>query len=131
MVPHDLSSLLAALPTLRITPQTTEDEAMAAHRMLGSFNQCEIGMVRFSGQPPWEWHPDDELLHVLDGELDFTLLTDAGPTRLTLRANSLFVVPRGVWHRSHARTAVALVFVTPSAGSRHSLADDPRSDIAG
>lgn len=128
MTPHDLAPLLRTLPTLNLTAETTAEEAMAAHRMLGSFNQWEIGLVRFAGQPPWERHPDDELLHVLDGEVELTLLTDPGPARVTLRASSLLVVPRGVWHRSFARTQVALIFVTPSQGNEHSFAEDPRSE---
>lgn len=78
MTAHDLRSLLATLPTLKITAETTPEEATAAPRMLGSLNRCVLGLVRFSGQAPWERHPDDELLHVLDGEVELTLLTDSG-----------------------------------------------------
>ncbi len=128
MTVQDLQSLTSALPTLKITPETTPPEAAAAPRILGSFNQCSLGLVRFSGQPPWELHPDDELLHVLDGEVQLTLLTDSGPDRIRLRPNSLYVVPWGIWHRSLARAPVTLIFGTSSEGNKHSFAEDPRTD---
>ena len=53
----------------------------------------------------WERHPrGDELLQLLEGEIEMTLLKDAGPETHVLRAGELFVVPRGVWHRPHARS---------------------------
>ena len=59
--------------------------------------------MRFSGQAPWERHPDgDELLHVLEGAVDLTVLTDDGPTELRLDAGSVFVCPKGLWHRQRA-----------------------------
>ena len=131
MKPHDLRSLTSDVVTLAMTPDTTEEEAVAATRMLGSLNRCAVGLVRFSGQPPWERHPDDELLHVLDGEVEFTLLTDSGPACVTLRTNSLFVMPRGVWHRSLARAPVTVLYITSSDGNEHSLAEDPRADVRG
>jgi quercetin dioxygenase-like cupin family protein len=123
---HALPTLTEVLPTLTITTETTEREAMAAHRMLGSFNQCTMGLVRFEGETPWEWHPDDELLHVLDGDGQLTLLHDAGPAHLTLEAGSLFVVPRRTWHRQHCQRPMTLLFLTPVDGSRQSMAEDPR-----
>lgn len=123
---HDLHALLKDLPTLDITASTTEQEAMAAHRMLGRCGQHTLGLVRFSGQTPWERHPEDELLHVLEGEVDVTLLTDDGPAHVTLRAGSLFVVPHGHWHRQLPRPVVTLLFGTVAEGSSHSDADDPR-----
>jgi quercetin dioxygenase-like cupin family protein len=125
---HDLAGAARGLPTLDISPGTTEAEAMAAHRMLGVFGKHTIGLVRFSGRTPWERHPDDELLHVLDGEVELTLLTGGAPTRVVLSAGSMFVVPSGVWHRSLPRPLVALLFVTSSEGNQHSLADDPRAE---
>lgn len=123
---HDIRAALRELPTLNITPSTSEEEAMAAPRMFGSLGEYLVGMVRFSGQTPWERHPDDELLHVLEGEVEVTILTDREPTRVTLPSGSMFVVPSGLWHRSLPRPVVTLLFVTSSKGNTHSFADDPR-----
>ena len=129
MKAHDIRAALSGLPELTITSSTTEEEADAAERRLASFNQCMVGLVRYSGQPPWERHPNaDELLHVLDGEIDITVLTDHGPVQATACGGSIFVVPQGLWHRTLARATVALLYVTPAEGNEHSFAEDPRRE---
>ena len=83
MIPHDLDDVLRDLPELGDQPTaTTEEEADAAVRMISSIGPCSLGVMRFSGQAPWERHPDgDELLHVLEGAIDLTVLTDDGCDR--------------------------------------------------
>jgi mannose-6-phosphate isomerase-like protein (cupin superfamily) len=127
MKAHDIYAALNGLPELVITPYTTAAEAGAAERRLTPFNQCIVGLVRYSGQPPWERHPSgDELLHVLEGEIDVTVLTADGPVQVTVRAGSLFVVPQGLWHKPVARSAATLLYMTPAEKNEHSLAEDPR-----
>ncbi|HKD39391.1 MAG TPA: cupin domain-containing protein [Myxococcaceae bacterium] len=122
MHPHDLKPILDGI----------SDEGMSLSRgdpsrIFGQLNQCLLGAVRFSGQPPWERHPDgDELLHVLDGELVLCVLAPEGRVEVTLHAGSVFVIPRGLWHRSYARGAVSMLFATPTKNGEISLADDPR-----
>jgi uncharacterized cupin superfamily protein len=99
MKAHDICAALSGVPELVITSSTTEEDASAAMRQLASFNQCMVGLVRFSGQTPRERHLDDELLHIVEGEVNVTVLTDAGPVHSTVRAGSVFVVPKGRWHR--------------------------------
>jgi len=92
------------------------------------FNDCVVGLSRFVGSPPWERHPDsDEILHVLAGHSDLTLLPDTGPVTLALDAGSVVIVPRGVWHRNHGIPSVTMLYVTPAGGNEHSWADDPRT----
>ncbi len=127
MEAHDIRAALSGVPELVITSSTTEEDANAAMRMLASFNQCMVGLVRYSGQPPWERHPGgDELLHILEGEVDVTVLTDGGPVHEIVRAGSVCIVPQGLWHRTHARAAVTLLYMTPAEGNEHSFAEDPR-----
>jgi mannose-6-phosphate isomerase-like protein (cupin superfamily) len=126
---HDIPAMLRDLPLLTITAITTEEDAFAAERRLASFNQCIVGLVRYLGQSPWERHPGgDELLHVLEGEIDVTVLTDSGPVCETVRVGSVCVVPRGLWHRPAARAAVTLLYMTPAEGNEHSFAEDPRRE---
>jgi len=127
---HDIQAALKNVPELRITEATTEADAMAAMRVITSFNQCMVGMVRFAGETPWERHPDDELLHVLQGEVDVTVLTDAAVVETTVRAGAIFIVPKGLWHRQKPRPTVALLFATSMEGNETSTADDPRSTSA-
>jgi Mannose-6-phosphate isomerase len=98
-------------------------------QFLAPFNQCTLGVVRFSGETPWERHPDgDELLYILDGEISVTILTDGGPVRATVSAGSIFVVPRDLWHRQLAQTGATLLFATPTEKTENSWAEDPRRE---
>ena len=127
LVAHALESTLAELPELAITSDTTAEEARAAVRTITSFDQSTLGMMRYSGLTPWERHPaGDELLHVLEGEVDVTVLTDDGPVEVNVRAGSVFVCPRGLWHRQRPRPAVTMLFGTPTATEEVSWAEDPR-----
>lgn len=127
LVAHDLRAALHGLPELTITAKTTAAEADAAVRTLTALGPCTLGVMRFSGRSPWERHPDgDELLHALEGAVDVTVLTDEGAVQTTVRAGSVFVCPRGLWHRQRPRPAVTMLFGTPSATTEVSFADDPR-----
>jgi quercetin dioxygenase-like cupin family protein len=125
----DVHAVGGGLAELIVRPGMTEERAESSMQFLGPFNQCTLGVVRFSGRTPWERHPDgDELLHVLAGEVRVTLLRDDGiRTEATVRAGSIFVVPRGTWHRQETGAAVTLFFATPAETTEHSWADDPRS----
>jgi mannose-6-phosphate isomerase-like protein (cupin superfamily) len=97
-------------------------------RLLGSLDNASILVTKFLGIAPWERHPDgDELILVLEGGGDITVLTDAGPVRSELRPGRLFVCPKGLWHRAHAQPAMTALYVTPLAGGEHSWAVDPRT----
>ncbi|HEU4389452.1 MAG TPA: cupin domain-containing protein [Blastocatellia bacterium] len=126
IVAHDLRAALGSVAELNIGPATTGEEADAAFKRLGMLNQCTLAVGRFTGLTPWERHPNgDELLHVLDGEVDVTVLTDAGPVVTTVRGGSIFVCPRGLWHRQFSRHGVTTLYATPMP-SEISFADDPR-----
>lgn len=95
--------------------------------MLAEFNDCMVGLVSFSGDTPWERHPDDELLYILEGEVDVDiLLDDGGKESLSLRAGGMCIVPRNLWHKQHAPAGTKLRFVTSAQGNEESTADDPR-----
>jgi quercetin dioxygenase-like cupin family protein len=106
----------------------TEEDAAASMRFLEPFNECMLGAVRFSGETPWERHPEgDELLFVLEGEIVVTILSDSGRDSAALTAGSVCIVPRGLWHRQRADTAAAVLFATPTKGTDNSWAEDPRN----
>lgn len=127
LVAHDLAAALSSLPELAITSSTTAEDADAAVRNLATLAPCTLGVMRFSGLTPWERHPDgDELLHPLAGAVDVTVLTDDGPVQRTVRAGSVFVCPRGLWHRQLPQPAVTLLYGTPSETTEVSFAEDPR-----
>jgi hypothetical protein len=124
----DLRAAVRDLVELEITAETTAAEANAATRRLTALGSSTLGVVRYSGLHPWERHPDgDELLHALEGAVDIAILGDEGPVLATVRAGSIFVCPRGLWHRPIPRPAVTLLFATPGATTEVSFAEDPRS----
>jgi quercetin dioxygenase-like cupin family protein len=121
---HDLGATRAGLSELRIGPDTREEDANDAIRALAQFNGCMIGVVCFSGETPWERHAEDELLHVLEGEVEVTILGAASTVNGMARAGQVVVVPRGCWHRQNARATTTLLFVTGTTDI--STAADPR-----
>ena len=124
---HDLRAALREVPHLTITEATTGGEADAAVRTVAKIGNLTLGVMSYSGQTPWERHPDgDELLLALDGRVDVTVLTDQGPVKRTLRAGEAFVCPQGLWHRQRAEKSVSMLYGTPTETSEVSTADDPR-----
>jgi quercetin dioxygenase-like cupin family protein len=100
-------------------------------RTLARFNRGSLGIFWASGgTSPWERHPEDEeLLQPIEGEVDIEVLTDDGPVVTTVRAGSVFVVPRGHWHRHHLRGLLKELYLTPGP-TEHSTADDPRQEAS-
>jgi mannose-6-phosphate isomerase-like protein (cupin superfamily) len=94
---------------------------------VATFDGHKLGISRFSRHPRWEMHPSgDELLQVIDGELELTLLGEKERTRITLKPGFAFIVPRGVWHSPNPRGIVALLHMADYSGTVVSDGDDPR-----
>jgi quercetin dioxygenase-like cupin family protein len=88
---------------------------------LGRFGAGSVGQ-----RSPWERHPEgQELLHVLEGAVEVTLMLESGPTSARLDAGSIFLVPTGVWH-AHTPLAATIEFGATPGASDHSTAADPR-----
>jgi len=95
----EVRALLAEVPELKVSGATSDAQAEAAMRPVDMLNGSMLGLVRFSGLTPWEIHPDgDELLHVLEGAVEVTVLAEHETVTAPLRAGSVFVVPAGLWH---------------------------------
>ncbi len=99
-----------------------------ANTDFGLLNDYSLGLGRYSGQSPWERHLNgDELLYVVDGELQITLLSDTRQEeRETLRTGSLFVVPKGKWHQLDAPNGVSVFFASPPESGAERTREDPR-----
>jgi mannose-6-phosphate isomerase-like protein (cupin superfamily) len=109
---HGLGAACAGLSELRIGAETSEADANDAIRALAQFNGCTIGVVRFSGETPWERHAEDEFLHVLEDEIEVTIVAEGVTVSGIARARDVLVVPRARWHRQRARVRTTLLFVT-------------------
>jgi mannose-6-phosphate isomerase-like protein (cupin superfamily) len=89
-----------------------------------AFHDCTCGIGSFTGRPPWERHNGgDELLFVLAGESNLTVLEETGPAKRVIKAGALVVVPRGTWHNNDAPEGVTMLYMTPTEGNEHSWED--------
>ena len=119
MIIHDLSEKVIAGMT-PVDPAGVDEEPPSA---IGTFefHGCTWGVASFVGSPPWECHTaGEELLHVLGGESELTLLEHGELVTLTLKAGTVAVVPQGCWHRNHAQEGTTMIYMTPTEGNRHS-----------
>jgi mannose-6-phosphate isomerase-like protein (cupin superfamily) len=64
-----------------------------------SFHGCTGGVAAVRGRPPWEFHGNgDELLFILEGESELTVVEDGETVSRTLGPGQLAIVPKGHWH---------------------------------
>jgi mannose-6-phosphate isomerase-like protein (cupin superfamily) len=118
-----------ALRDLAHPDPSSGDGAGDAFRILARFGAGGLVVGGFTGQTPWEIHPDtDELLYAVEGEAEITILAEDGTHRGTLRRGHICVVPKGLWHRQFARDGIK--FLAISGPATHSWADDPRKSNA-
>jgi uncharacterized cupin superfamily protein len=124
MIVHDLGveSVEQMVP---VDLETTEGEPPSPIGYF-DFHGCVCGIGSFRGRPPWELHTaGDELLHILAGESELTVLEPGGASIRRLVAGDLVLVPTGCWHSNNAPEGVTMLFMTPKEANQHSF-DDPR-----
>ncbi|MDG1709344.1 MAG: cupin domain-containing protein [Emcibacteraceae bacterium] len=108
------------------TPNSSGEELSKAFATLASFDTGGVFTGSFSGIGAWERHiVGDELVHILEGSTELTILTEEDRQIFNLKAGMVMVVPKGLWHRFNAKNSVTLLAVTPHP-TEHSLNDDPR-----
>ncbi|WP_370679665.1 cupin domain-containing protein [Comamonas sp. GB3 AK4-5] len=121
----DVNAILHTLPLANLTQGAAEAQDVDAFPMQTAFGTGGLYIGSFVGLTPWENHPHtDELLYAVEGEVELTLLTEAGPQTAMLRQGSVCIVPQGLWHRQLAHQPVKLL--TISGDAQISWADDPR-----
>ena len=122
----DIQAALSGRPFLDGRGAATEADAADTFAELARFRDGGVFAGSFSGASPWERHGNgDELVHVLAGTAQLTILSDDGPETLASQAGMIAVVPQGLWHRFEAPDGVTLLTATPQP-TEHSFADDPR-----
>ena len=93
-----------------------------------SFHGCTGGVTAFKGRPPWEFHGQgDELLFILAGESELTVLEKGTCSVRNLSPGQLAIVPQSHWHSNNAPGGVTMLWITPSDGNEHSW-DEPASE---
>ena len=111
----DLESALAPLRFLENRgPETAPADEAAAFAKLADYRDGGVFVGGFSGVSPWERHPQgDEFVQVLKGSARLVLRTEQGDELEELRAGSVIVVPRGMWHHFESPEGVTVLTITP------------------
>jgi mannose-6-phosphate isomerase-like protein (cupin superfamily) len=68
----------------------------------------------------------DELLYVVEGAVEVTVLADGAPQLVRVDVGTLFVAPRGLWHRQRTLPHAVPLFATAADTTARPWADDPR-----
>ena len=127
MEPREIQSVLRTAPEIDLDANPSFDQVSAAFPIVAPFDKGAITVGRFVGTTPWERHTDsDEFLHVLAGAIEITLLHDTTSESVVVSSGSVFVVPRGLWHRQVAQPVVTLLSLIPTDHGPVSFAEDPR-----
>src|SRR5439155_24163551 len=111
----DLNAEAAKLTMLRgLTAQTTPAERRASGSAvhLGRYRDGILFLAKSAGKSHWETHPEDELLHVLDGEMTVDILEKDGPQSFAVGAGMIAVVPSGAWHRVRSADGITVASAT-------------------
>ena len=80
-------------------------------RTVSEFNGHDIMVVKVEGEFNWHTHDDtDDFFLVLKGELDIEMRNET----VTLEEGEVYVVPKGIEHRTVARSEAHLLLIEPS-----------------
>jgi mannose-6-phosphate isomerase-like protein (cupin superfamily) len=78
---------------------------------VAQFNDCDVMVVKVKGEFVWHRHDDtDDFFLILKGALDIQMRDRT----VMLRPGELFIVPKGVEHRSVAREEVHMLLIEPT-----------------
>lgn len=128
--PQSIEEALAGKRPANLDTDTLEQIRSSGAR-LGSFDDGDIRLSRWSGRSPWERHVDgDELFYILEGEVEMTLLGESDSTVVTVPEGSVFVIPRATWHRLLAPRVVTVLTIRACEHGPVSFAEDPRAGKA-
>ncbi|WP_410660666.1 cupin domain-containing protein [Amycolatopsis sp. lyj-112] len=98
-------------------------------RIVAHVNDYDVRLAKVAGEHVWHVHENtDEFFLVLDGTLDIALREDAGERVVTLPRGSVFVVPRGTYHKPSSVDGASLLLFEPtgtlSVGDDHDEVPD-------
>ncbi|MGW7201016.1 cupin domain-containing protein [Streptomyces chryseus] len=103
-------------------------DALWSPRIVTRVNDYDVRVAKVRGEHVWHVHEDtDEFFQVLEGELTIALREggeDGAERSVVLPTGSVYVVPRGTWHKPSAAAAGASILMfeptgTSTVGDRH------------
>ena len=78
--------------------------------VVADYNGNDVMVVKFQGEFPFHVHPDtDDFFLVLEGEMEMDL---EGQSHI-VKADELFIVPKGVTHRPRAENECKVLLIEP------------------
>jgi mannose-6-phosphate isomerase-like protein (cupin superfamily) len=125
----DINAEAAKLAMFRgLTPLTRRTERKGSAAQLPSYRDGLLLLGKSAGTGHWETHPEDELVHVLDGAKTLEIVYDDGPPKsFEVRAGMIAIVPPGEWHRFRSEEGgTTMSMVIPGAHIDLDV-DDPRA----
>ncbi|MFD5248648.1 cupin domain-containing protein [Amycolatopsis sp. NPDC058340] len=98
-------------------------------RIVANVNDYDVRLAKVAGEHVWHVHENtDEFFLVLDGTLDIALREKDGERVVTLPRGSVFVVPRGTFHKPSSVDSASLLLFEPtgtlSVGDEHDEVPD-------
>jgi len=129
----DLAAEAAKLTMFRgLTPFTKRGERKGSAAQLPRYRDGILLLGKSAGTSHWETHPEDELVHVLDGSKTLEIVCDDGPTRsFALRPGTIAIVPQGAWHRVLSADGGTTFSATIPGDHIELDVDDPRTGTPG
>jgi quercetin dioxygenase-like cupin family protein len=125
----DIKAETAKLTMFRgLTPRTRRAERKGSAAKLPPYRDGLLLLAKSAGTGHWETHPEDEMVHVLDGAKTLEIVCDDGPPKsFEVRAGMIAIVPPGEWHRFHsAEGGTTMSTVLPGPHIELDV-DDPRT----
>src|SRR5258708_34354926 len=125
----DLDAEIAKPTMFRgLTPQTKGAERRGSGTLLGPYRDGILIAGKSAGTSHWEDHPEDELVHVLDGTKTLDIVCDDGPPKsFVVRAGMIAIVPKGTWHRFRSAEGGTIWSATLPGDHIELDVDDPRT----
>jgi quercetin dioxygenase-like cupin family protein len=124
----DLNAEAEKLTMFRgLTPQTTRAERKGSAAQLPRYRDGLLLLGKSAGTGHWETHPEDELVHVLDGAATLDIVQKDGPQSFALSAGMIAIVPQSAWHRFHSADGRTTMSATIPGDHIDLDVDDPRT----
>jgi quercetin dioxygenase-like cupin family protein len=129
----DLTAEAAKLTMFRgLTPLTKRADRTGSTAQMPRYRDGILLLGKSAGTSHWETHPEDELVHVLDGNKTLEIVCDDGPTKsFELRAGTIAIVPQGAWHRVLSADGGTTFSATIPGDHIELDVDDPRKGTPG
>ena len=124
----DIDAEAAKLTMFRgLTPLTKRAERKGSAAQLPPYRDGLLLLGKSAGTSHWETHPEDELVHVLDGTATLDVVQQDGPRSIALGPGTIAIVPPGVWHRFRSTDGKTTVSTTIPGDHIELDVEDPRT----